>query len=361
VLRLALVTLADHERRTGGNLYQQRMAEEAPAHGASIQFAPIRSHAWPLGAAGAAGKLRQGSDVADVILLDSIAAALAAPWIGRVRAPVVGVVHQRPGGVDHGPIRSAAQRSLDRRAYRRSGGLIATGESLVDDLRMCGVAADRIRIVPPGSDAPVAEGPTLDLRRGRATAILCVANWSPSKGVRELLDAFAALPENAATLWLVGDAGSDRAYARRVHRRIAAPDLRRRVVVCGALAPEEVGRMYRSADVFALCSYVESYGAAWAEAIAAGLPVVGWRTAGLPSLVADGREALMPKPGDQRGLAAALLTVTTDPLTRERLAARVRERATSLPTWRRSAERFFNAVRELSMPPVRSRRPPPPS
>ena len=82
-----------------------------------------------------------------------------------------------------------------------------------------------------------------------------------------------------------------RRYAERVRRRVAAPDLSRRVVVRGALPFEEVARMYRSADVFALCSLVDAYGTAWAEAIAAGLPVVGWRTANLPRLAEHGREA----------------------------------------------------------------------
>jgi glycosyltransferase involved in cell wall biosynthesis len=163
----------------------------------------------------------------------------------------------------------------------------------------------------------------------------------------ELLDAFADLPEDAATLWLVGSPDVDRAYGDRVRRRIRAADLARRVVVCGALSVEEVGRLYRSADVFALCSSVDAYGTAWAEAIAAGLPVIGWRTANLPRLVEHGKEALMPAPGDHGGLVSALRTLTTDPVVRDRLAAGARRRARTLPTWSASAQRFFRAVREL--------------
>ena len=115
----------------------------------------------------------------------------------------------------------------------------------------------------------------------------------------------------------------------------------------GSVPVEEVGRLYRSADVFALCSFVDAYGTAWAEAIAAGLPVVGWRAANLPRLADHGREALMAEPGDRDGLARALGALTTDPGLRERLAAGARHRAETLPTWRSSADRFFAAVREL--------------
>jgi glycosyltransferase involved in cell wall biosynthesis len=163
----------------------------------------------------------------------------------------------------------------------------------------------------------------------------------------ELVAAFAALPEDAATLWLVGSQDVDRAYADRVHRRISSPDLSRRVVAPGAVPIDRVGRLYRSADLFAMCSTVDAYGTVWAEAIRAGLPVVGWRTANLPRLAGYGDVALMAEPGDARGLSDALRTITTDPAVRGRLAAGARRRAGALPTWRDSAERFFVAVREL--------------
>jgi glycosyltransferase involved in cell wall biosynthesis len=323
------------------------MAAAAHDHGADLRFASVRPLAWPLPVVPAARTLSAARRRSDAVLLDSIAAAFVAPWIVRLDAPVVAVVHQPPGGMDHGWIRSRAQAALDRRAYRAAVGFIAASESLVDELHAIGAPTDRVRFVPPGCDVPVAGGPPLDLRRGRAASVLCVANWAPRKQILELLDAFATLPDDAATLWLVGATDVDRAYAERVRRRIDRPDLNGRVVVAGTLPVEDVGRLYRSADVFALCSTVDPYGTAWAEAIAAGLPVVGWRAANLPRLAQHGREALMAEPGDLRGLASALRAATTDAALRERLASAARRTAATLPTWQRSAELFFAAVREL--------------
>ncbi len=346
-LRLSLVTVGDPGRLTGGYRYHRMMARAATAHAAEIRFTSIPTLPWPAGIRPAASAVRGASVSADCVLLDSIAAALAAPWIARTGVTVIAIVHQVPGGVDHGWVRSRTQGALDGLAYRRARGVIAASESLVDDLRGSGVPEQRIRVVPPGSDVPDTFGPPLDLRRGRATAVLCVANWTRSKGIVELLDAFALLPEDAATLWLVGATDPDRAYAERVRRRISSPDLSGRVVVCGPAPIGEVGRLYRSADVFALCSLVDAYGTAWAEALAAGLPVIGWRAANLPRLAGHEREGLMPEPGDHQGLAAALRTITTDPIARERLAAGARRRGQTLPTWSRSADLFFGAVREL--------------
>jgi glycosyltransferase involved in cell wall biosynthesis len=339
--------MGDPNRRTGGYRYHRMMASAAADHRAEVRFASLPALPWPIPALPAARALRTAAEGSDAVLLDSIAAAFAAPWIGRLRTPVVAVVHQPPGGLHGGRVRRVAQRRLDGIAYRSAAGVIATGEGLVDDLREIGVPADRIAVVPPGSDLPVASGPPLDLRRGRAASVLCVANWTPLKGIFELVDAFATLPEDAATLWLVGATDADPAYTERVHRRVAAPDLSGRVVVRGSVPVDEVGRLYRSADVFALCSFVDAYGMAWAEAIAAGLPVVGWRAGNLPRLAEHDREALMAEPGDLAGLASALRAITTDSMVRERLAASARRRAETLPTWRASADLFFASVREF--------------
>lgn len=347
LLRLALVTLGDRHRRTGGYRYHRMMAAAAADHGAELRFGSVPSLPWPVPTLPAAWTLRAAAEGSDAILLDSIAAAFVAPWIRGVRTPVIAVAHQPPGGLDHGRTRAAAQRALDGVAYRSAAGIIVAGEGLIDDLRAIGVASERIAFVPPGCDVPIGAGPPLDLRRGRAASVLCVANWSPSKGILELLEAFATPPQPSATLWLVGETGPDRRYAERVRRRISAPDLRDRVVPRGSVPIEEVGRLYRSADVFALCSFADAYGTAWAEALAAGLPVVGWRSGNLPRLADHGREALMADPGDVAGLASALRAITTDRSLRDRLAAGARRRAETLPTWASAADRFFASVRRF--------------
>jgi glycosyltransferase involved in cell wall biosynthesis len=193
-MRLSLVSIGEPDRRTGGDRYDRIMADAASDHGAAIRFTSIEGTTWPAWFARAAPTLRAASDGSDAILLDSLAAAPAAPWLWRARRPVIAVVHQRPGGVGHGRVRSRIQTALDRAAYRRATGAIVAADGLVDDLGRNGVRADRVRVVSPGCDVPVAPGPPLDLRNGRGASILCVANWSEGKGIVELLDAFAGLP-----------------------------------------------------------------------------------------------------------------------------------------------------------------------
>jgi glycosyltransferase involved in cell wall biosynthesis len=129
---------------------------------------------------------------------------------------------------------------------------------------------------------------------------------------------------------------------------LALPDLAGRVVVHGPVPAERVALLYRDADVFALPSLREPFGTVWGEAMAAGLPLVGWRAGNLPHLADDGREGLLADPGDVAGLSRALRRLAADEALRGRLAAAAARRAAARPTWAQSAERFFAALREAA-------------
>jgi glycosyltransferase involved in cell wall biosynthesis len=106
-----------------------------------------------------------------------------------------------------------------------------------------------------------------------------------------------------------------------------------------------VAALYRDADIFVLPSVREPYGTVYGEAMAAGLPVVGWRAGNLPYLADHGQEGLLVPPGDVAGLASALRTLAEDEELRARLAVAARRRAAAFPTWEQTAERFFAVVR----------------
>jgi glycosyltransferase involved in cell wall biosynthesis len=349
-LVLPLLTLGDPQRLTGGYLYHLRMAEAAPQHGAKIVFLSFPQRTFPTAALRAPALFRHAQALpADAILLDSIAAALAAPWLAlrRPRVPVIAVLHQPPGGIDHRTWRTTVQARLDRLAYWRTVQFIVASEPLAAQVAAQGIARERVRVVPPGRDvAQPPEGPPPDLRRGRGASLLCVANLIDRKGILELLDALAPLPVDAATLHIVGDDQVDPAYAARVRRRLADPRLATRVVLHGPLSQAEVAALYAAADVFVLPAFREPYGTVWGEAMAFGLPVVGWRAGNLPHLADEGREGLLVSPGDVGALTRALAMLLADEPLRRRLGSAARRRALSRPTWRQSATAFFAAIKE---------------
>src|SRR5438445_7442061 len=104
MLSVSLITLGDPQQLTGGYLYHRRMAEAAPAHDARIRFVSFPAAPFPVPATHAGLVLRQAcSSGTDVIVLDSIAAAFLAPQLAlrSPEVPLVAILHQPPGGIDH--------------------------------------------------------------------------------------------------------------------------------------------------------------------------------------------------------------------------------------------------------------------
>lgn len=348
-LAISLITLGDPDQLTGGYLYHRRMADAAAAHDAHIRFVSLPTRRFPLPALHARQALRQAQQRgSDLVVVDSIVAAFLGPALALrpPPLPLVAILHQPPGGIDHAWPRARLQAGLDRLAYRRAARLILASAALAADLPAD--LRDRAVVVAPGSDTGPPPSILLDLRRGRRLALLYVGNWVPRKGLLELLAAVAALPPQAVTLHLAGRDDIDPGYAARVRARLARPDLAGRVVVHGHLNRCQVNALYHSSDAFALPSIREPYGTAYGEAMAAGLPVVGWRAGNLPHLAQHGREALMAAPGDINGLTTALRRLADDELYRHRLAAAARQRATALPTWEQSADQLFTTLQAVA-------------
>ena len=344
-----MITLGDPEQLTGGYLYHRRMADAAPAHDACVRFVSFPALPSLLPAVRARALLgRACARGTDVVVLDSIAAAFVAPglMLRPPPIPLVAILHQPPGGIDHGRTRTAVQARLDRASYRRATALILASAALAP--RLPAALRARTVVIPPGRDVAPPPAATGDMRRGRRAALLHVGNWVERKGLLDLLTAVAALPEDAATLHIAGRDDVERGYSARVRARLAGPDLAGRVVVHGPLGPNRISALYHGADVFVLPSVREPYGTAYGEAMAAGLPVVGWRAGNLPHLAAHGQEGLVLPPGDVDALTAALRRLADDEPYRRRLGRAARRRAESLPTWDQSAAQLFATLRGIA-------------
>ena len=79
----------------------------------------------------------------------------------------------------------------------------------------------------------------------------------------------------------------------------------------GIVATARMGPLYEAADVFVLPSTEEPYGMVYAEAMTAGVPVVGWAAGNLPNLVDDQVEGRVVPTGDIATLATALDELAT--------------------------------------------------
>ena len=82
---------------------------------------------------------------------------------------------------------------------------------------------------------------------------------------------------------------------------------------------QDVRPLLWAADMLVMPSRWEGFGLAAAEAMAAGLPVVGTRIAGLSDVVVDKQTGLLVEPGDPTALAEAILVLGRDADLRHRL------------------------------------------
>lgn len=157
--------------------------------------------------------------------------------------------------------------------------------------------------------------------------LISVGSLSARRRVDVLLEAFALVRRVAPTLKLILVGGGDLA----VHRRMATSlDLDGAVRFEGMVAELPLPLLCR-AELLVSASEQESFGLAYAEALALGVPVVACHVGGVPEVVRDGEVGLLAVPGDAGDLADKILRLVGDRALRDRLAARGR---------RRIAERF---------------------
>jgi glycosyltransferase involved in cell wall biosynthesis len=130
-----------------------------------------------------------------------------------------------------------------------------------------------------------------------------------------------------------------------VRAAIAEAGLRDRVVLAGYRP--EASRVLPAFDVFVSPSLFEGMPVSLLEAMATGLPPVATRVGGVPEVATDGVDALLVPPRDEAALAAALISLLTDPARRRALGAAARataERFTLAETVRRTEDVYGEAL-----------------
>lgn len=192
--------------------------------------------------------------------------------------------------------------------------------------RVYGVDPGRLAVVPEPLDLAAwqAEFAAVGQARAERPTVLAVARMYPRKRLGDLLEAAARLRPRVPGLQVrIVGAGPE---APRLRRLRAALGLGDAVVFLGEVTRRALAVEYVRAHCFCLPSVQEGFGLAFAEAMAAGLPVVACRAAAVPEVVLDRRTGLLVTPGRPDELAAALEAVLTDERLRKDLGEAGRQR-----------------------------------
>ena len=155
-------------------------------------------------------------------------------------------------------------------------------------------------------------------RTRKPLQLLAVGRLCAQKNYEALIEAFAELaPRHPAwELLIVGDG----AIRKSVVADIARRGLEERVRL-GSPVTDDMSDVYRRASLFCMPSRWEGFPNALAEAMAHGLPCVGYGgCAGVRDLITHGENGLLAKGnGDTRSLRDALDRLMADPAERERM------------------------------------------
>jgi len=182
-------------------------------------------------------------------------------------------------------------------------------------------------VTPPREAADMATRPNVVLSLGRLER---------DKGVFDLLDAAASVPDMRLVLAGDGDRAPVTQYAERLGIRDA-------VKFVGWVGPAGKRALLETAAVFALPSYAEGMPASLLEAMAAGVPPVAAAVGGVPEAIVDGTSGFLVPAGDTAALARHMRKLLLD----RTLAARVGAAARESVRLRYSAERVIPLLEDV--------------
>jgi D-inositol-3-phosphate glycosyltransferase len=276
-------------------------------------------------------------------------AAVRAPDVPLVQTfHALGVVKQRhQGGDDTSPQgRITAEQVVARRADR----VIATCEDELLELTRMGTPRQRISVVPCGVDLDLftPQGPALP--RTQRPRLVTIGRLVRRKGVDEVIEALARVPE--AELLVAGGppAGQDPAAdpdLRRLHEVAERAGVASRVRFLGAVAREDVPALLRSADAVVCAPWYEPFGMVPLEAMACGRAVVASEVGGMIDSVVHRVTGLHvpPRRPDELGRVLRRLVAETAMCAGYGMAGR--DRAVSRYSWPRVAAATAAVYRDV--------------
>ncbi len=206
-----------------------------------------------------------------------------------------------------------------------------------------GISREHIRIIPPGINYAYWQNllATAEKADHNPPTILCVAKHYPRKGIADLIEAlpFVIRAVPGVRLSLVGGGPQFEFHQELARQR----GVFRYIEFVGDVNDDaRLARYYRKAQIFCLPTYHETFGIVFLEAMAAGLPVVAYRSTAVPEVVSP-NEGLLTPVGDIARLAQNLVTLLLNRTLREQMGAAGRRKVRQF-SWQASAQELLRLL-----------------
>ena len=270
-MKIVMITVGNPDRMTGGYLYHKQVY--AILAQMEVPISEIIVAEADAAAQRAAVITLNPSDY-DIIMIDALARIAVAPYVKTwcAHTKVIAMVHELPS-LASGGVENEFEQLLIESAHV----CIAVSREGRARLLERYVEACRIVVANPGCDrlgVPIHRAPAHVLGEGAA---MCVAQWIPRKGIDAVLRAWEIGGFRTMALQFYGETTADPDYTAQIWQQIN--DLRAKgfiIEVLGSVRDAQLRRAYAENRFMILPSRFEGYGMAFAEAIWAGMPVIGY-------------------------------------------------------------------------------------
>ena len=225
-----------------------------------------------------------------------------------------------------------------RRMLARADAVTAISSYLLGVARThgyCGPAA----VIHNGVDGEKFESQKLKVKRARnGNMVITVSRLVRKNGVDILIRAIGEVRKQIPGIQcrIAGD-GPERLRLAALASELGVGDA---IVFLGTVPHTELARHLHEADVFVRMSRSEGMGNAFAEAAAAGVPVVATAVGGIPDIIEHEKTGLFAGVDDSADCARKITRLLRDPAYAEAMAGRAREKIIQRFDWDTIARRY---------------------
>ncbi|MFC3501160.1 glycosyltransferase [Micromonospora krabiensis] len=238
---------------------------------------------------------------------------------------------------------------LERALTRAVDIAVAQCNDEVDELTRMGLQRTSVAMVPTGVDTEQFHPDGEAAPRDQRARILSVGGLAAGHGQEDLIRAMRLVGD--AELVIAGgppvEELATHAEARRLRELAERHGVAEQVRLVGAVPHDQMATWYRSADVVACTPHYSSAGRVSLEAMACGVPVVGYAMGGIADAVVDEVTGRLVPPGDVRTLGVTLRRLLADNAGRFAYGHAAVDRVRCSYTWERTAgalERLYERV-----------------
>jgi glycosyltransferase involved in cell wall biosynthesis len=277
------------------------------------------------------------------LIPQGLIAVIVARYLFRGRVSVLCTSH----GSDLLGLNNRLFNFLKRRVIENSNHTTVVSRYMYEHCVSLGINTDNLSVQSMGVDLQHVFIP--DMNAVQDIDILFVGRLVEGKGVEILLDAVHQLVGTNSRLRIV--IAGDGPLMEPLTKQVKKLSLKHHIRFAGPVQQGQLPRLYQSARIVVVPSVVpEGLGLVLIEALGCGRPVVASALGAIRSVIRDGDNGLLARPGDARDLAEKIRNLLDDEDLYHTMASRSRASVLETYDWQPVTARYAQLIRSMARP-----------